>query len=354
MNTTLRIHFTDADLARTRMATVQDPLWEIALSLHRLQTSEGRWAYTDWFRDAQKRLVDKDLDRMVRELLLPLFKKGTYYPDFLNPPEAQGGLAEGITAIVETPPARIEEEVRRFAAQAAAPQWASRLTERRMREDVGEGLRLYYDTAIAPYRDYSRTCLDTEHAALGKAMLHGGADGLLAGLGPHMRWVPPVLHVTYPVEDRDLYLAGRGLLLVPSYFCWGAPVAQGDPALPQVLVYSPHRETLDSPGLCSSTAPLSVLLGRTRALILRLTVAGATTGELARSCGVSPAAASQHTTALRNTGLISSHRRGPRVLHTITPLGSALLRGPNQAEQGKRPAPDSPSARAFQPAVPPS
>ncbi|WP_416965720.1 FHA domain-containing protein, partial [Streptomyces sp. Agncl-13] len=36
----------------------------------------------------------------------------------------------------------------------------------------------------------------------GSRLLHGGPDGLLASLGPHMRWVPPVLYVTYPVEDR--------------------------------------------------------------------------------------------------------------------------------------------------------
>ncbi|MFI6463547.1 ArsR/SmtB family transcription factor [Streptomyces sp. NPDC050528] len=313
------------------MATVSDPLWEIALSLHRFQAQEGRWAYAGWFRDTQKRLIDKDLDRVVTELLLPLFPKGIYYPDFLNPAEAQGGLTAGIDTIVGTPPERIREEVRRFATQAAAPAWAPRLVERGMRENVADGLRQYYDTAVAPYNDYSRACLDNERATLGRAMLHGGPDGLLANLGPHMRWVPPVLHVTYPAEDRDLRLDGRGLLLVPSYFCWGAPVAQGDPTLPQVLVYSPHRETLDSPGLFSSTAPLSALLGRTRALILRVTGGGATTGELARAAGVSDAAASQHTVALRNAGLILSHRRGPRVVHTITPLGSALLHGPHQA-----------------------
>ncbi|MBR7678841.1 helix-turn-helix transcriptional regulator, partial [Streptomyces daliensis] len=50
------------------------------------------------------------------------------------------------------------------------------------------------------------------------------------------------------------------------------------------------------------------------------------TGELARAIGVSASSASQHTTALRNTGLITSHRHGASVLHTLTPLGAALLR----------------------------
>ncbi|WP_405736319.1 ArsR/SmtB family transcription factor [Streptomyces sp. NBC_01537] len=49
--------------------------------------------------------------------------------------------------------------------------------------------------------------------------------------------------------------------------------------------------------------------------------------ELARAAGVSSSAVSQHTTALRDAGLISSHRDATNVLHTMTPLGASLLRG---------------------------
>ncbi|MFD4233168.1 hypothetical protein [Streptomyces sp. NPDC058542] len=41
----LRIHFSDVDLARTRLAPAPDPLFEIAASMHRLQSSRGRWAH---------------------------------------------------------------------------------------------------------------------------------------------------------------------------------------------------------------------------------------------------------------------------------------------------------------------
>ncbi len=43
------------------------------------------------------------------------------------------------------------------------------------------------------------------------------------------RWCPPVLEVAYPrqTRDRDLYLNGRGLTLVPSYFNWGDPGGRG-------------------------------------------------------------------------------------------------------------------------------
>jgi DNA-binding transcriptional ArsR family regulator len=40
---------------------------------------------------------------------------------------------------------------------------------------------------------------------------------------------------------------------------------------------------------------------------------------------ISPAAASQHTTVLRNAGLLVSRRDRNTVLHTLTPLGAAML-----------------------------
>ncbi|WP_405853860.1 winged helix-turn-helix domain-containing protein [Streptomyces sp. NBC_01515] len=318
----LRIHFTDADLVRTRMAAELDPLWEIGLSLHRFQTRQGRWAHAEWYRDTRQRLTETELDRVVRTTLLPLFPRAAYYPDFLNPAEAADGLDAGLAAIVATPVERIRREVEHFASITGAPAWAGRLVEREVREDLTDCLRRYYDTAIAPYRERAQARIEAERSIRARALLHGGAEALLRGLGPSIRWQAPVLHVVYPAGDCDLQLGGRGLLLMPSYFCWGWPIALADPSLPPVLVYPLLHED-PAP---TNTAPLTVLLGRTRAVVLRATAAGATTGELARAAGVSAPAASQHTTALRDAGLISSHRHGPTVLHTLTPLGASLLR----------------------------
>jgi DNA-binding transcriptional ArsR family regulator len=41
---------------------------------------------------------------------------------------------------------------------------------------------------------------------------------------------------------------------------------------------------------------------------------------------VTPTTASHHTNVLRDAGLITSHRHANTVLHTLTPLGAALLR----------------------------
>jgi DNA-binding transcriptional ArsR family regulator len=42
---------------------------------------------------------------------------------------------------------------------------------------------------------------------------------------------------------------------------------------------------------------------------------------------VTPSAVSKHTAVLRRAGLIITHRERNTVLHSLTPLGSALLDG---------------------------
>ncbi|MFF4273396.1 hypothetical protein [Streptomyces sp. NPDC001536] len=60
-------------------------------------------------------------------------------------------------------------------------------------------------------------------------------------LAPSIRWRPPVLELgKYPTEC-DIHLNGRGLLLIPSYFCRNTPVSLADPDLPPVLLYPLHH-----------------------------------------------------------------------------------------------------------------
>ncbi|MEW2515984.1 winged helix-turn-helix domain-containing protein, partial [Streptomyces sp. NPDC046870] len=167
--------------------------------------------------------------------------------------------------------------------------------------------------------------VDAERAVQARTLLDSGSEGLLAGLGPAMRWRPPVLQVNYPVE-HDIHLDGRGLVLVPSVFCWRVPITLIDPSLPPVLVYPLPRTQgwWSLEGTKDHPKALSSLLGPTRAACLRLIEDGCTTGELARRTGVAPPTASQHATALREAGLTTSTRQGNTVLHTLTPLRGSL------------------------------
>lgn len=334
----LRIHFSDADLGAVRVAATPHPLWEIATSLHRFQTRGGRWAYAGWWRTAQARLQDPALRRAFRTVLLPLFPRAAYFPDFLTPSQAVEGLTAGFDAILATPPRRVLDEVARLDRVVGAPPWAARLAELEPRKELVRVLRAYHDAVIAPYGEDIHARVDADRAARAREFLGGGVDGLLGAVGSTMSWQRPVLRVEYPPADRDLRLNGRGLTLVPTYFCWRTPTSLADPGLPPVLCYPvvqgpseppPGDRVADVPSV-----PLTTLLGRARAAALCAAAQGATTGEIARAAGVSAASASRHATALRDAGLITSSRHATNVLHTLTPVGASVLRA---ALQGHRP-----------------
>ncbi|MFB7937021.1 ArsR family transcriptional regulator [Streptomyces sp. NPDC056049] len=326
----LRIHFGDADLGALRVAAAPNPFWEIATSLHRFQTRDGRWAYADWLRAVRAGLREKGLERAFRTVLLPLFPRAAYFPDFLTPAHGVDGLDAGLDAILATPPRRVTQEVLRLDRVVGAPRWAARLSTLEERRELVRVLRAYHDVAIAPYNEAIRARFDTERAAFGRGFLDGGVDGLLGGAGPAIRWRPPSLEVDVRPADRELHLDGRGLTLLPTYFCWRTPTGLADPALPPVLCHPVRRPAAALPPdhrfAAEPSVPLAALLGRTRAAALCAAATGATTGEIARAAGVSAASASRHATALRDAGLITTNRHATTVLHTLTPTGASVLR----------------------------
>lgn len=319
----LRVHFTREDLLRTRVADAPDPLWELVLSVNLLATRQGRAVFDLWRADARTAL--RRLPRHHLHLVRALAPPRGSFPDFLNPPEASEGLTEGIEAVLSTPRRRLGQEM---SVLARPPRWLRPLAdgEPAALEFLGKALHGYFHAALAPHWSAVRAQVEADRAVRARDLLRGGVDALLSGLGPSIRWRPPVLETTYPF-DRDLRLDGRGLLLVPSVFCWQAPITLTDPALPPVLVYPVARSYRWWPPQQPGTEPrtLARLLGHGRAVVLRALEDGCTTSEVARRVGVTPATASEHVGILREAGLAASVRDRNTVLHVLTPLGASLL-----------------------------
>ncbi|MET8980984.1 DUF5937 family protein [Streptomyces sp. NPDC004539] len=330
----LRFHFTPEDLTRLRVAAGPHPLWEIAASLHRFQTREGRWAHAFWYRTACSTLRETGLDRTTMRLLLPLFPRASYFPDFLTPAEGIEGLDAGLDSILATPRHRVADEVALLQGTVGAPTWAHRVAEGETRKQLVRALRTYHRAVIAPHEEHIHERLHTERARHIRTLFRAGIGAMLADLTPAIRWRHPVLEVPAYPRQRDVHLGGRGLLLIPSYFCWNAPIALADPGLPPVLMYPVEHVPTSVPS--TAHAPLNGLLGPTRAAVLRAAAAGSTTTEAARRAGVTPTTASHHTTLLRDAGLITSHRYANTVLHTLTPLGAALLQRNLRGRAGAR------------------
>jgi DNA-binding transcriptional ArsR family regulator len=324
----LRIHFGPEDLARVRVAKEPDPLWETVLGVQQLgMGGRGPGVFRRWRERARRAVVDRGLAGAVR-LLTATAPSSGYFPDFLTPAEAAGGLRPGLEAVRGTPRGRLAAELRELAGggavRRAAWPWLRNLAQgdRERLAELTAALRAVHDTAVAPDWTGVAAAVETARALGTRALRDDGVHGLLGTLAPGIRWEPPVLCADYPVE-KDLWLDGRGLRITPSYFCWRTPVTLADEELAPVLV---HPVGHDAPP-AGPPPSLDVLLGRTRAAVLAALRDASTTGEVARRLGVSPSGVSQHVHALAAARLVTSRRLGNRVLHRVTRLGEALLAG---------------------------
>ncbi|SBT52131.1 helix-turn-helix domain-containing protein [Micromonospora auratinigra] len=325
----LKVIFSSEDILRTRVAPAADPVWELVLSLHLLQGREREPLLLEW-RRAVARALRTGADGEQFRLLFALNPPRGYFPDFLTPYASRDGFEAGLEAVRSTPVDLLRRDLTLLSGEHALPAPAGALArgEPEVLRHLTESMARYRALAVAPYWSRIQAAVEADRARRARAMLDGGPEGLLDSLRPSMRWADGVLEVLDYPDTRELRLDGRGLLLVPSFFCARTPVALLDPTLPPVLVYPVDRlgglTPLRDPDDADREA-LAALLGRTRAAVLAAAEDGCTTGEVARRLSISAAAASQHASVLRNAGLLVSHRDRNTVLHTLTPLGRAVL-----------------------------
>jgi DNA-binding transcriptional ArsR family regulator len=327
----LRIHFTSDDLARTTIAARSHPLWEVLLSLHLLQTQAGELVFGAW-RRRTRRTTPAPVMRALCELAPPV----GYSPDFLTPASENSGLDDLLDAVLSTPRQQIQDQIALLATEQPPTRWTRRLADadRGSLRRLGGFVQAYFQGAIAPYWRSIDDQLALDRQLRTQQMSRDGIDQLLSNLHPGVRWNAPTLEVL-DFSDADVYLHGRGLELLPSYFCWGTPTKLRDDELPPVLVYPlahvPGSLRVDAHADENGARPLAALLGRTRSTALAATTEGCTTSELARACDISLAAASQQASVLREAGLIQTRRNGRAVLHQISELGVRLLEGGTRA-----------------------
>lgn len=329
----LRIYFTAEDIARTRLATSPDPLWELVLSVQMLRGQRGDLLFAGWRRETANALRRHSLGPDLR-LLMQLCPEIGYFPDFLNPTEAMKGLDYGLEAVRRTAKAVLRRDMT-FLAESKRRQ-GEPLSARAAHLARGEPAALaaltrtmndYYRLAISPHSRVIEKAVGQDRNSRLSAFTEGGVEGLLRSMRPMLHWEAGELSVPQH-RDQEIHLGGRGLTLIPSYFCVNQPMTMFDPDLPPVLIYPVPRspETLASLDNQRRTA-LASLVGNTRAAMLEAIGDGGTTTELARRVGVSPASASEHAAIMRAAHLIRSRREGNRMVHELTSLGLSLLSG---------------------------
>ncbi|MBF9351654.1 transcriptional regulator [Mycobacteroides chelonae] len=179
-----------------------------------------------------------------------------------------------------------------------------------------------YKAVLEPYWPDIQANHQIELVRQGRVMARHGVRAALGKIVPGARWNGDCLEIDSP-QRTTIALRGRGIVLTPSVFWAGPPLVGELGEQPVVLAYPAPIDLTLSVG--AESDPLAAILGSTRAAVLRVLTAEHTTGDIARNLGISPASASEHTSALRQARLVRSRRDGKAVIHDATALGLDLI-----------------------------
>ena len=311
------------DLARLRLAI--SPAWELVHSLVALREPSLAALHVPWLRTLDGALGDIDVRSVI-----PLVPARGYSPDFLTPPPRGplGDIEDELATIRATPIREVRREMAIFRRVHRAVKIAEPWLEHPRRElnRLCDTLEAFWERALAPVWPRVRALLEADVAHRARQLTTGGPADLFDDLHQEIRWAGDRASVGIPFDGVEV-LDGRGLLLMPSAFAWLRPWA---------ITLAPWQPTVVYPARGVATlwedeppAPggLSPVLGRTRASMLVALAAPVSTTELARRLSVTPGAISQHLTALRAAGLVTSRREGRSVLYVRTPTADALVAG---------------------------
>ncbi len=315
----MRILFTVADLARTRLAGTSSELTATLFSAVRLVHGPGLADVDRW-----RRLVRACWRRPVTPSFGDLAPAGPLHPipGFLRPHHGLPTLDEELDRVLSTPRQVLRADLEHVARYRPLPGWSRDLADGRtgVLTSLADSLRDYHGVAVGPYWRAMSTTLAADRARRARQLRDGGIEAVLQSLHPRMRWRPPCIEVVSDT-DCDYELGGRGLLLAPAAFSSYLPCGPDDEQ-PTLFYEAAHPALIPPRGPYTD---LAALLGHSRAAVLEVIAEGVSTGALARRTGLSAASASEHAKVLRRAGLVATAREGRTTHHTLTPLGADLL-----------------------------
>ncbi|WP_432059760.1 ArsR/SmtB family transcription factor [Streptomyces sp. S1] len=317
----LRVHFTAEDFARVRFAPRPSPVAELHAALLMLGAPHEELLFGRW----RGRLL-RTLPGTAGPLadLVP----GGEPPSFLD--VLGETREEGFALLREARPGLVRSELERvYAGRGAAPPWLRRLYggDAGAWRTLDRAQRAAYGAVLAPVWPLVQDLHRAEFTRHALAVAARGLGAALADRAPGSRlrdgvWEWPGATAAH----REVRLAGRGLVLLPTFHWRGGPLVQDRPDRPVVLALPAGRGLpLAAPDGGSPEEALAGVIGRTRTALLHALDGGPlTTTDLARRLGVSNATASSHAQALRAAGLLTTTRTGRSVHHERTPLGALL------------------------------
>ncbi|MFJ4036308.1 DUF5937 family protein [Streptomyces griseoluteus] len=320
------LHFGEDDFLNCRFAV--SPLWETHDAVRTLRRPDRQGYHVPWLR--RIRTAAAGLDLAPLWLLMP--RRG-HSPDWLGAPPIgpAATFEEEIAAVRAADPEAAREDTARSLActpgALASEQGRAWLADpARMVRELADALEVAWRVLVEPEWPRLRALLEADVAFHSRRLAEVGLGTLLPELDPRLSWDGRTLTLPGGVYERRL--GGRGLVLMPSVFCWPDVITGFDPPWQPALVY-PARGVgglWAEPGTRTPEA-LVRLLGRNRAAVLAALDDPASTTALAHRLGLAASSVSSHLSVLRDSGLLTSRRYGHQVLYERTPLGMALAAG---------------------------
>ncbi|MFI6260193.1 helix-turn-helix domain-containing protein [Micromonospora zamorensis] len=310
------------DLAMIRFAV--SPLWEAVASVRIIKRPRQFPEHLAWYERVQPRLAG------VRwQLFADLVQMPTpIIPTFVCPPPAtsQPTLDLELASLVATPAEAVRASLDALPGPRSSPLAALYADPPSHLDRLAEAIRAYVDAVIAPYWPRMRTLLEREVLLGAQRMATDGVHGLLNHLDPFVRLKADMLSVEHITQSGTVRLDGRGLLLVPSVFNGRRVWSNfGSPGQPVLRFPARAVATLWERDRTPHGHALARVLGRTRAALLHELSVPTSTLELAERCQLTSGTVSQHLGALRDAGLVGTHRVGRFVLYARTTAAEALI-----------------------------
>jgi DNA-binding transcriptional ArsR family regulator len=312
--------FGHEDLLRTRFAI--SPLMELVGSFEVARDPSRAGPHAPWAARVAARV--RELDLPLLDVAVP--REARVYPDFVSPPPEvpAANLTGELDRIRSVAPEQVARELA-LAYPGGVPEHGRPLLDdpRRALRALAAEMRRYWDVALAGDWDAVLALLESEIAWRARRLAAVGPGAAFADLSPHVRWDAGAVHVTAR-SSKEVELDGRGLLLVPAAFAGPTPWPMNDKPWQPSIVYTPRGAGDLWAPVAADDGALADLLGTRRAAILRALRRPASTADLARRLGASPAGVSEHLGVLRRAGLVAGRREGRFVVYARTRAGDAL------------------------------
>jgi len=326
-----KLAFSADDLALTRFAI--SPMWEVVTSFRLLTGGSAHPVHRNWLEQVRPRVTAAGLDTgWLAELIPPT----GYLPDFLTPPpcEPTPALATELIALRATPADQVQADLDVLGRTGPRCQALYTDPDGRLRR-LAEEIEAYWEVALAPYWARIRALLEADVFHRARQVAEHGAGHLFNELHSTLNWDDNTLQLVRGQCDLSREATGPGLLLVPSAFAAHVLTWSRPPHPPQLGYPARGIGTLWEHHPVARAEAIAAVIGRSRTLLLSELVAPASTTELARRTGISAAGVSQHLTALRDAGMVSTHRAGRSVLYARTAVAESLLAGGQTQQKGR-------------------